>query len=132
MGISSSWDGMIFRSNSEATGLNSVRLNTRYPPMKAYKQCGAAEKLQGRKWNDPALSRRLLRLAEPLEETCLFAHLQAKLPEYMVPSRLVHLTELPLTPNGKLDRQALPDPGFVGDRTRQVAPRTELEKQLCA
>src|SRR5260364_263652 len=50
----------------------------------------------------------------------------------MIPSRLVQLARLPLTPNGKLDRQALPDPGFVGDRTRQVAPRTELEKQLCA
>src|SRR5260363_356983 len=52
---------------------------------------------------------------EPLNETWLFEHLQARLPETMIPSRLVHLAQLPLTPNGKLDRQALPDPGFVRD-----------------
>ncbi|MGC5365548.1 non-ribosomal peptide synthetase [Streptomyces sp. DT24] len=37
-----------------------------------------------------------------------YAVLREHLPLYMLPDRLVLLTELPLTPNGKLDRAALP------------------------
>ena len=40
-----------------------------------------------------------------------YAVLREHLPLYMLPDRLVLLTELPLTPNGKLDRAALPHAG---------------------
>lgn len=61
-------------------------------------------------------------------------YLEEKLPEYMVPSAFVLLTNLPLTLNGKVDRRALPAP----DRTRPetagtfVAPRTPVEEVLAS
>jgi amino acid adenylation domain-containing protein len=44
------------------------------------------------------------------EATELRAYLAAHLPDHMVPSRFMALTELPATSNGKVDRRALPSP----------------------
>ncbi|MFI0906884.1 amino acid adenylation domain-containing protein [Streptomyces sioyaensis] len=67
----------------------------------------------------------------PLDPEELLRHLELKLPAYMVPSALVHITELPMTANGKLDTQALRDlqPAAQG---ASRAPQTELETQLQA
>ena len=65
---------------------------------------------------------------EILVPAALREHLRARLPEHMVPAAVVELESLPLTPSGKLDRKALPEPEFEGDR--YVAPRTPVEEVL--
>ena len=67
-----------------------------------------------------------------LDESLLLSYLDKTLPDYMIPSTFMHLEKLPLTVNGKLDRKALPDPEFGGDKDSYVAPRNEIEGKLCS
>ncbi|MDB1087483.1 amino acid adenylation domain-containing protein [Streptomyces sp. ACA25] len=45
-----------------------------------------------------------------LQDRELTGALAERLPEYMLPSRIVHLEALPVTANGKVDHKALPNP----------------------
>lgn len=53
--------------------------------------------------------------------------LEEKLPEYMIPSAFVRISNIPRLANGKIDIKALPDPELS---KTFVAPRTAVEKIL--
>ncbi|HEY0367096.1 MAG TPA: amino acid adenylation domain-containing protein, partial [Pyrinomonadaceae bacterium] len=59
-----------------------------------------------------------------LNVSALRAALKEQLPDYMIPSAFVAMTELPLTPNGKIDRKALPAP----EQTAEVSLDHEAER----
>ncbi|MGA9994162.1 MAG: amino acid adenylation domain-containing protein [Pyrinomonadaceae bacterium] len=71
--------------------------------------------------------------APPTSEE-LRSYLREKLPEYMIPSAFVSMTEFPLMTNGKVDRHALPAPDYVAHESESsyVAPRTPVEETLAA
>ena len=62
----------------------------------------------------------------------LRAHLQTRLPDYMMPAAFVFLERFPLTNNGKLDLRALPDPdpARLARATEFVPPRNAAEERV--
>jgi len=64
-----------------------------------------------------------------IEETIL-----QKLPKYMLPSAIIHMTNFPLTTNGKINKKALPDPTqyLQNDTTVYVAPETATQEKVAA
>jgi len=76
------------------------------------------------------------RPALAIDATALRGHLQASLPEHMLPQHFVELDAIPLLPNGKLDRQALPLPqagqGRGQDGADFAAPANATEAAIAA
>jgi amino acid adenylation domain-containing protein len=72
--------------------------------------------------------------SSPPSHAELRAHLQARLPAYMIPAAFVFLPALPLLPNGKVDRRALPPPETETRETSGTfaGPSTALEADLVA
>ncbi|MEM8908537.1 MAG: phosphopantetheine-binding protein, partial [Bacteroidota bacterium] len=67
-----------------------------------------------------------------LNEMELSQHLQAILPDYMIPVQFIRLDSMPLTNNGKIDREALPKPDAIRPvlAIDYVAPRSDIEVML--
>ena len=68
---------------------------------------------------------------ERIDATGLRQALAEQLPDHMLPSAIVAMDALPLTPNGKVDRRALPEPVFEGDRAH-IAPQGRVAETLAA
>ncbi|MCI5116355.1 MAG: amino acid adenylation domain-containing protein [Candidatus Electrothrix sp. LOE1_4_5] len=68
-------------------------------------------------------------LDETQLHSALVDYLEAKLPDYMVPKKIMILEVMPLTSNGKINRKALPEPDVKGDK-EYASPRSEVEQQL--
>jgi len=57
------------------------------------------------------------------------AQLSSSLPDYMIPSYFVQLSEMPLTSNGKINVKSLPEPKITCERN-QIKPTNEIEREL--
>ncbi len=69
--------------------------------------------------------------AAPLDVPTLKAHLEERLPTFMVPAHFVRLDRYPLTPNKKVDRKALPKPELSTQaRAEKVATTGETQRQI--
>ncbi|MFE7753568.1 amino acid adenylation domain-containing protein [Streptomyces sp. NPDC057429] len=69
---------------------------------------------------------------DDLDEQDVRQWMRAKLPDAIVPSRILRITDIPVTPSGKLDTRRLPETDFgAGDNTEYVAPADDVEVKLC-
>ncbi|WP_392675510.1 amino acid adenylation domain-containing protein [Streptomyces sp. LN785] len=67
-----------------------------------------------------------------LDEQDVKRWMRKKLPDAIVPARLLRITDIPVTPSGKLDTRRLPETDFgPGDSTDYVAPSNDVEVKLC-
>ncbi len=71
--------------------------------------------------------------ATALQAVDVSIHLQAQLPQWMMPSRYCFIEQFPKTINGKIDRKALPDSvhGVAVRSAGFVEPGNDLEHTLC-
>lgn len=65
------------------------------------------------------------------DEESVNKKMQEYLPSYMIPAYYMKIDDIPLTNSGKMNRRALPNPVISDFKEKYVAPRDEIEKQLC-
>ncbi|OMD74247.1 MULTISPECIES: non-ribosomal peptide synthetase [Paenibacillus] len=65
-----------------------------------------------------------------IKEPELIRALKKKLPDYMVPVRIICMTKFPVTRNGKVDRLALPEVLDYASSHEFMAPQNKLEKYI--
>ncbi|QFU92989.1 non-ribosomal peptide synthetase [Amycolatopsis sp. YIM 10] len=69
---------------------------------------------------------------QEFDEQDLKQWMRGKLPESVVPARILRITDIPVTPSGKLDARRLPETDFgAGESAEYVAPVSEFELKLC-
>ncbi|HEU5132997.1 MAG TPA: condensation domain-containing protein, partial [Pyrinomonadaceae bacterium] len=90
-----------------------------------------ATETTSKRWIDYATHPLQQKLARQLPPR-LRSFLQEKLPDYMIPSVFMLMTDLPLDPNGKVDKRALPAPERAQPELEAtfVSPRTPTEELL--
>ncbi|MFE0171114.1 amino acid adenylation domain-containing protein [Streptomyces sp. NPDC059002] len=66
-----------------------------------------------------------------LDEQDVKEWMRTKLPEAVVPSRILRITDIPVTPSGKLDTRRLPETDFAtAEGDGYVAPSNDVEAKL--
>ena len=85
------------------------------------------------------LDDRLLSYVEPGEDdedgldiSELRAFLASRLPDFMIPQRVMPLKRIPLLPNGKVDLDRLPAPAELPQDAGGLQPRTKMEQRIQA
>jgi amino acid adenylation domain-containing protein len=60
------------------------------------------------------------------------SYILTRLPDYMLPARIIFLEALPVSANGKIDRKALPDPDLIVETRNEdyEAPHGPMEKLI--
>ncbi|CAF4306371.1 unnamed protein product, partial [Rotaria magnacalcarata] len=68
---------------------------------------------------------------DDIDESVMKQYIQRKLPDYMIPNRLIRIEKVPVTINGKLDTKALPEVDFSkSDQHQLVLPENDLETKM--
>jgi len=63
-----------------------------------------------------------------IDQHSILNHIRNILPEYMIPTILVHLDKLPISINGKINKRDLPEAEFIVDN--YIPPRSDLEMKI--
>ena len=85
-------------------------------------------------WDNPAGGKFIAAYVvsqEPIDQEALADFIRERKPPYMVPAAIVQLDAIPRNQNGKLNKKALPVPELRGSSETYVAPKNDIEAELC-